>query len=389
MKQIKTKIKRGAKTKSKARRLKESVELLFGPKSKLRHLKLIKHKHTGKVIHHHHTSYLSLSVILAITGLLMFTDNYIARAETFNDTINVSLTVLGPPPTVGAVITSPSNGYKSESSAIEVSGTCGIDTYVVVKSNDLVVGTTTCNGGLFALNIQLMLGKNTLTAMNYDNANQPGPVTSGVIVFYKVKESTKTTDTPTTPSNPSIIPGISDDSISVDDSFSKLAYSNCTDFKPGDLPVGGAPQVAIVCIPRLFLPGTVQALGLLVWGGEPPYAVSIDWGDGSENTLLSIESPGYKVVSFSYAAPNAYKIITKITDAKNSTSFFEASTQVNGVIQNQQSIDNQNNSVVGSWIEASVPVYLVAVAITVGFWGGDLFDSHFGSPKKPRSQPAA
>lgn len=39
------------------------------------------------------------------------------------------------------------------------------------------------------------------------------------------------------------------------------------------------------------------------------------------------------------------------------------------------------------WFITPVPLYIVAVAMTLGFWGGDIFDRRFGSCKPQHRKP--
>ncbi|HUC96726.1 MAG TPA: hypothetical protein VMR16_03640, partial [Candidatus Saccharimonadales bacterium] len=37
-----------------------------------------------------------------------------------------------------------------------------------------------------------------------------------------------------------------------------------------------------------------------------------------------------------------------------------------------------------SWFKTPVPLYIMAVALTLGFWGGDIFNRRFGAGKHLR-----
>lgn len=353
----------------------------------IRHFRLISHKHTGKLIHHRHTSHLALFSILAIVGFFIYASGGFVSAAPGpqSGTVTVGAIVPVPPPTTGAVITSPANGYTIKNQVIlNVSGTCLEGTYVVIQDNEITVGSAACSAaGIFDLQIQLEFGDNILTALNYDNLNQPGPATPSVTVTVtkSVFDTTPITTPETTkiiaaviPDNPSIITGVP----------STASYSNCEDFVPGNLPAGGPLHVSIVCVPRLFMPGSTQTMGVLVWGGVPPYALSINFGDNSEDnpTLISLSSPGYKKIEFSYAVPNTYKIKFRLTDQKNQTAIVQTAVQVNGEVPTTSSaIKNLADQIFGGkpWYESPVPFYLLAIAITLGFWGGDIFDRKYGA----------
>lgn len=346
--------------------------------SKLSHFRLVEHKHTGKLIHHRHTSHLALAIILAFLGVFMYVDNTVkAEIVPVSGSVSIGMLVTGPPPAVGATITSPKDGQKIVNKDVfDISGTCQASTFVVVKNNGINAGSTICSAdGKFTVQIELYVGTNVISAMNYDNYNQAGPVTPSVTVYVTKKDKNTDnagTDTPVVPNIPdvpSIVPGADNQ------------LDSCNDFQAkGEYPVGGEPHIAIVCMPRLFLPGQMQTLGLIVWGGVPPYALLIDWGDDSEDLLLSVAKPGYQTVSFGYIVPNTYKIISTIKDANGETSSYRSSVQVSGQVELPAATVKQDE--VAAWFKSPVPVYAVAVAITAGFWIGDLFDKRFGSSFK-------
>lgn len=359
---------RGAKKQTKTTT--KRVGLVYSKHLVLRHFRLVEHKHTAKLIHFKHTSHAALAGILVAIGFMLYISNNVAYSVTNGGSVNVSVIVPGPPPTIGAVITSPLDKDKfTDKQTLVVSGTCEVNTFVVIHDNDQLVGSDTCTaGGFFSLTIQVEAGKNVLSAMDYDNLNRPGPVTPTVTIFVLKSKpispsapvvSTTTIKTPTLPINPSIIPGVSS------------VMSSCEDYKAGSLPTSGEVHIAVVCIPRLFGSGVQQVLGILVWGGTPPYAISINWGNGIENTLLSITEPGYYKSSFSYAFPGIYRVDFLIKDKDGESAVVQSSVQVNGTTANPTTNNITQDGI--SWLKTPVPLYVMAVAITLGFWGGDIF----------------
>lgn len=357
------------------------------PKTSKNQLKLIsvsiaEHHHTGKLIHHRHTSHIILLGILVFLGLFLYVDQSIVSANNSGGSVSVSVVVPGTAPVKGAVISLPINGSVVRNNIIDAKGTCQPGSFVAVQSNGITVGSTICNdSGMFELKIQLSPGKNTLTALNYDNLNQPGPVTPATIVTLQSDSTSKLESQPTAPAipiNPSIIPGVN------------AAITDCSDYKIGSLPTGGDPKVSVVCVPRLFEPKLEQTLGVLVWGGTPPYAVSVDWGDGSSSTLISLKSQSYRKETFSYKSAGNYKITFNLKDSNGKTAIAQTAVQVNGqasssaVAGAETPLSALSNELFNtSWFKTPVPLYVLIVAITLGFWGGDIFDRYFGS-KKPQ-----
>ncbi|MCX6728304.1 MAG: hypothetical protein NTV39_00840 [Candidatus Saccharibacteria bacterium] len=400
---MKTKIVKKPRVKSKKRSALVSSKKVAPIKAYLPGLhqfRLVAHKHTGKLIHHRHTSHLALFVILLVVGFFIYASSGFALAtpDPSSGSVTVGAVVQVPPPTKGATITSPTNGYKvKDQIIIDVSGTCLEEMFVVVQDNGITVGSAVCtNAGIFSMQIQLGFGENVLTALNYDNLNQPGPATPSVTitvdqtVFDNTPISITTTDTIETvaaaiPDNPSIIPGAP----------STASYSSCDDYIPGNLPTGGPLHVSIVCVPRLFMPELKQTMGVLVWGGTPPYALYVNFGDASNNepTLISLTGPGYKTIQFSYAVPNTYRIKFRLTDQTNQTAVVQTAVQVNGETEPSSAstaLKNFTNQIFGGkpWYESPVPFYLLAIAITLGFWGGDIFDRKYGARTQHRRKKA-
>lgn len=366
--QPKTKNSPRTKSKKQSRTTSHVVNLAHAKRPGLRHFRLVEHKHTGKLIHFRHTSHVTLVGILMVVGFFLFISGNVTSAETVGGTVSIGVIVPGPAPTIGATITSPKNGAKlTDKNTITVKGTCLKELFVVIQNNNILAGSTMCaNDGTFELQIQLQTGTNVLTALNYDNLNQSGPVTPSVTVYVtqKIQPADNKVDTntvaPILPINPSIIPGVSTD------------FSNCNDYLPGEMSAGGDPHVAVACVPRLFGPKIQQVLGVLVWGGAPPYAINVDWGDGSDSTLLMITTPGYKKESFSYASPGIYKITFKLKDANEKEAIVQTAVQVSG--ETKTPLSSVTDDIFGgTWFRTPVPLYIMAVAMTLGFWGGDIF----------------
>ncbi len=373
-------------TRKTSRRLSSTARAVGLPLAKrpgLRHFRLVEHKHTGKLIHHRHTSHLSLAFMLLLVGVFMYVSAGFAlvRAQQTAGSVSVGVVVPGPAPVVGATIIGPKDGTTlTNQTTLEVTGTCAPGTFVVVLSNDQLVGSGVCTAaGIFIIQVQLQTGDNVLRALNYDNLNQAGPNTPfvGVTVTGIIEQGHSTT--PQLPIqlaiNPSIVPGLT------------LEQPSCGNEKTQDLPVGGALRIAVTCVPRFVQVNTQYALGLIAWGGVPPYALDISWGHNQDETLLSLATPGARTVRFSHSNAGAYTITLHLKDKDGKSAVVQTAVQVIG--STTSPIASLANDVLyTSWLKTPVPLYLVSVALTLGFWGGDIFDRNFGahayrrSPKK-------
>ena len=154
--------------------------------------------------------------------------------------------------------------------------------------------------------------------------------------------------------------------------------------------------MAVVCVPRISLPNIKQVMGILVWGGTPPYAVSVNWNDGADSTLISVASAGYKTVAYNYAVPKTYKINLRLKDHTDKEAVVETAVQIYSGTSTETNSDitsgSGNSTNIGAnmasaivevvssgWFETPVPFYLLAVAVTLGFWFGDIFDRRYNN----------
>lgn len=364
----------------------KGVNLAHAARPGLRHFRLVEHKHTGKLIHYRHTSHLALLILLLIVGIFMFFTAGFARVQadqtTGSGAVSVGVVVPGPAPVVGAAITSPAAGLKlTDQNTVDVIGTCQKGTFVVIQNNGELAGSTVCtDAGIFRLQIQLQAGENVLSALNYDNLNQPGPNTPFISIRLTMTTPlapVSKLDTPIVlPLIPSIAPNLGDETAS------------CSRETAQDLPIGGSPRVAVVCIPRFIETGTEYVLGIMAWGGTPPYAVDVNWGDESESNLFSIASQGTRTVKFNYASAGVYTIKLKLKDKDGRLAIVQTAVQASGVTK-APIVQLTESILATSWFKTPVPLYLIAVAMTLGFWGGDIFDRNFGARRRQSSRRKA
>ena len=124
---------------------------------------------------------LALSLLLPINLTLLPTA--LADTQSSSQSVNVTATVPGPPPTTPAIILQPSNGSTVSVTPVVISGTCGNGLLVKVFDNGREIGSTICDAsGQFSINTSLIVGQNELQAFNYDTLNQAGPTSGTVLV---------------------------------------------------------------------------------------------------------------------------------------------------------------------------------------------------------------
>ena len=124
-------------------------------------------------------------------------------------------------------------------------------------------------------------------------------------------------------------------------------------------------------------------LPITIVGGKSPYALSVDWNDETID-LKSLNETGKQTLTHTYKTPGLKQVTLRVTDNSGATFFIQTVVEVNGAATSGGVIEDIGSSLQRLWIEAPVPLYWLAVVLTVGFWLGDLFDRKFGQPKQKR-----
>lgn len=261
-------------------------------------------QHSGRRLPLHYTSYAFLFFILVFAGSMLLFARVLVEAgppQTEQGSITLSGVVPGPPPSIAAVINSPKNGDRLSTNTTAVSGTCETNRLIEIYRNGSFAGSTTCTaGGAFSLLITLVPDQNDLVVRTKDNIGQYGPNSATVTVFYDVPTADETgASVPPvrTPQNPT----------------APLPLLLIT--KP----------IHISASPRQGLD-----LQLEIDGGVEPFAISVNWGDGSLNDLISAEKTGNYAVSHAYEEPGQYTVTISATDKDGRKSTIQTVAIVGG-----------------------------------------------------------
>ncbi len=78
----------------------------------------------------------------------------------------------------------------------------------------------------------------------------------------------------------------------------------------------------------------------LVWpiilsGGIGPYAISVDWGDGTPPDLISQQFPGTINIKHVYDSPGVYNIVIKATDKDGGVAYLQLVGIANGPLSQE------------------------------------------------------
>ena len=301
----------------------------------LKWLKLIRHReHSGRLRPHEHTSYLALFLLLLIVGapLTSFTAFALSPGPE-SSSIGLTGKMPGKAPTVAATIKTPTNGQRFSTSPVTVAGSCPAKNLVEIFKNDIFAGSTICNdAGTYSLDVDLMIGQNTLVARVYDDLNQPGPDSNPVTAFY--------------------------------DALPPQAGSMTA------LDFGGAQLVLNTdSIFRGVFPEQPLSVPIDIVGGTAPYAVNIQWGDSTNKVVSRNDNVSFTTVH-SFNKPGTYQIGLQATDTLGRVGFLTVAAIVNGQPTLSPEIGTTSKATTNKLL-ALWPLYTSSVAVVGSFWMGE------------------
>ncbi len=297
--------------------------------------------HSGRLRPHEHTSYAALAAIVLLVGVFLagLTVSSFASASPPPQASSVSLSGVmpGKPPATAATINFPTNQQVFQNTPVTVSGSCPSSTLVEIYKNDIFAGSTPCNAnGSYSVQIDLLYGQNSLTAVDYNVLNQAGPSSAAVNVTYNVQ-----------------IPPAS-----------SLFNINFT---------GTQLILQTSAVYRGTFPGQTLYVPIKILGGVAPFALNVNWGDNS-NQVLPASINTTVNASHVYNKPGTYKISIQASDSQQRVAFLNVAAIVNGQPAtgiSSTSKPSPTNTLLVLW-----PLYAIAATLVVSFWLGEKREKH-------------
>jgi hypothetical protein len=315
------------------------------------HLKISHHTYSGQLRPHEHTSYGPLAVLVVAVGIMLasFTFSSFADASPGPGAGSIGLTGTMPaaPPKTAATISKPINGQHFTQTPITVSGSCPAETLVEIYKNDIFAGSTPCeSNGTYTLQIDLLFGQNNLKAQVYDVLNQAGPESNTVSVFY-------------------------------DASFPVAAPTSFFDFSGAQLILNTDAAY------RGSFPNKPLNIPITVIGGTSPFAINVEWGDGTNDIVARSDNTTFNV-SHTYKKPGTYKIVIQGTDSKKLVAYLSVAAIVNG---KPDTLASTSAKPPASKLFILWPILAVAATMVFSFWMGEQREKKIlggtGSQKTP------
>lgn len=234
-----------------------------------------------------------ISILFTISILLFGAVTVYAQVENpKTGGVGLQGKISAPPPTSAPTISSPTNGQVVSTLPVEVTGICSGSLLVKLYKNNVFSGSDQCRNGSYSITIDLFSGRNELVARHVDELDQQGPDSN--IVAVTLNDSAN---------RPSLAERIT---------------------------------VTSVYARRGANPAELLTWPILLSGGTAPYALSVDWGDGTQNDVYSVPTAGEFTLKHTFSQAGVYRVLIKATDKNGTIGFLQLTAVANGEIKDAQ-----------------------------------------------------
>ncbi len=279
-----------------------------------------------------HAEFYILGLVLAIFVAVAVVVPRRVLAASDSTSLGLTGTISAPPPTQGATITFPNNNQTFNSLPVTVTGICPSNLLVKIFKNNVFSGSAQCSNGSYSIKVDLFSGQNDLTARVYDSLDQPGPDSNSVRVNFSNNQ------------------GGAGSRVTITSNYAK----------------------------RGAFPKETLTWPIIISGGNAPYAVSVDWGDGKQADISSEPFPGSFDIKHVYDSAGVYNIIVKVVDRDGVAAFMQLVGIGNGPLS-----QTSTGSTPGSQPVAAVKTKIIWQPATViipfifsTFWLGKRYELH-------------
>lgn len=244
--------------------------------------------------------------------------------------VGVEGTIPSPAPTQAATIVQPANGQTFSTTPVTVSGFCPANTIVKIFSNGIFVGSAVCTNNSYTLQVSLFSGKNDLVARVFDALDQQGPDSNVVSVTFN------------------------------DAQFNQF---------------GSRVLLTSQYARRAADPSQTLSWPIILSGGIGPYAITVDWGDGSAVDLKSVPFAGVVNLDHVYKVAGTYKVTFKAVDANGTSAYLQVIAVAVGASKTNQSASSSSQQ--STTVESRVswqPMAGMALFAPISFWLGRRYE---------------
>lgn len=224
----------------------------------------------------------------------------VCGARALAEDYNVNAVVPYATPTQAATVDAPMSGTVFHDAQQKISGGCQIASppnAISVWRASQLLGSATCSGGSYSLSIVLQLGQNNLVVRTANLNGIYGPDSATTNVSFERPVTAE--PLPTGVNQPTT-----------------------TTQQTGAINQGGLTNLQITTqtpFSVLSPDNNVVSIQVVVAGGQHPYVLQLNWGDGSTESR-SIEQPGTYEFTHTYRTPRSYTVHVQARDVLGSYS---------------------------------------------------------------------
>ncbi len=274
-----------------------------------------------------------IGAILALLLLLIsITSSAYALDNPQTGGVGVQGTISAPPPSQAPTISSPANGAVFTSLPVTVTGICPNNLLVKLFKNNVFSGSVPCQNGSYNLKIDLFSAKNDLVARAYDELDQASPDSNLV-------------------------------SVTFNDNANKPNLAARVSLTTNYARRGANPK-------------EVLTWPIIISGGTAPYAISVDWGDGTSADVYTATNPGEFTLKHTFDAAGVYRALIKASDKNNVVAYLQITAIGNGEVKQSNvagaTADKSSGTskTVVLWQPAAIALPLIAST----FWLGKRYE---------------
>ena len=269
------------------------------------------------------------SLVAVIFSLLLINSLAFAVENPQKGGVGIEGKISSPPPKDAPTISSPRSGQSFSNLPITVTGICRGDVLIKLFKNNVFSGSSECKNNNYSITTDLFTGINELVARGYDALDQASP----------------------------------------DSNLVSLTYSdnNASNF---------AARLAITTnyTRRGANPNELITWPILISGGVGPYAISVDWGDGTSADIYSTQIPGEFTVKHTYQQSGVYRALVKATDKNGMVSYLQLTAIANGEVKGSTVAGADNTAKNAKTIVLWQPVMIAIPLIITTFWIGKRYE---------------
>lgn len=303
---------------------------------------------------------LIMTLITRISALsLTFVFTMLSLSSTlYADSYSVSASVDFPAPQQAAVIDPNLDASTVQTALLSVTGTCEVlqpNAVITIMRNGSVAGSTNCtNSGTFHVNITLREGSNQLIARSASVSALYGPDSQPVVVTLNLPPPPP----PVTQPEPTVVP---------EPDVATQQPETSTDVVIDNQAIDEGVRQNLTAIPTqpftAMKEDNVTTISFVVDGGRAPYDITVNWGDGTTDTM-TVQKPDTYTFKHTYKNAGTYHVNGQVRDVLGAVTHFEY------VVVSTKPIRNQPIAVTNfapkDSVNYYVPIALGALLVVTG-----------------------